>query len=163
GCYSASGELRSLAARGATRVALQTLRPTVAGSTNHLGRAIWVQPLGGNQIDSRSGGDRMGFLALAGEVQDDWDRLAARQGAAAPTMRRDDGALCYLPVAERGPRASELAEQLRVRIAGDIPSVVLALGKDAASVATWSRSLREAEQALLLGRQLLDDRRVLEF
>jgi purine catabolism regulator len=248
GYYSATGELRSLAARGATRVALQTLRPTAAGSTNHLGREIWVQPLGGNQIDSRSGGDRMGFLALAGEVQDDWDRLAARQGAAAlalelakehavqaaeerlrgdfvqavlagppadsealmrrgqelgydlrlphvallcsvgeageaaaaqaagllgtalaamsiaaPTMRRDDGVLCYLPLAERGPRASELAEQLRARIANEIPSVVLALGKDAASVATWSRSLREAEQALLLGRQLLDTRRVLEF
>src|SRR5262249_41585299 len=55
------------------------------------------------------------------------------------------------------------AEQLRARLADDLPSVLLALGKEAPTVAAWARSLREAEQALLLGRQLLDPGRVLDF
>jgi purine catabolism regulator len=241
GCYSAVGELRVLVARGPARVALQTLRPTAAGATAQLGRAIWVQPIG-------AAGDRMGFLALAGETQDDWDRLAARQGAAAlalelskeqavqaaeerlrgdfvqavlagmpadseallrrgqelgyelrrphiallcsvgdggaaaaaqaagllgaalssmklaaPTMRRADGALAYLPLIEHNPRPRELAEQLRTKITADLPGIILALGREAPSVATWPRSLREAEQALLLGRQLLDTAHVLDF
>jgi purine catabolism regulator len=84
-------------------------------------------------------------------------------GIAAPTMRRADGALCYLPIQEHGPRARELAERLRTRMTGEAPNIVLALGKEAGSVATWSRSLREAEQALQIGRQLLDSARVLDF
>ncbi len=241
GCYSATGELRVLAARGPARVALQTLRPAAIGATTQLGRAIWVQPLG-------AAGDRMGFLALAGEAHDDWDRLAARQGAAAlalelakeqavqaaeerlrgdfvqavlagmpadgeallrrgqelgyelrrphiamlcsvgeggaavaaqaagllvealtamklaaPTMRRDDGALCYLPLVEHNPRPREIAEQLRARIVADLPGAIVSLGREAPTVAAWPRSLREAEQALLLGRQLLDSGRVLDF
>jgi purine catabolism regulator len=241
GCYSAAGELRALSARGPARVALQTLRPVAAGAMNQLGRAVGVQPLG-------TAGDRMGFLALAGEAQDDWDKVAAQRGAAvlalelakeqavhaaeerlrgdfvqavlagmpadseallrrgqelgydlrqphvallcsvgesgeatathaagllsagllamklaAPSMRRDDGALCYLPLAENGPRAREIAEQLRTRIIADLPGVTLALGKEAPTVATWPRSLREAEQALALGRQLLGTERVLDF
>jgi purine catabolism regulator len=76
GCYSTTGDLRALKARGPARVALQTLRPASAGAISHLGQAIWVQPLG-------AGGERLGFLALAGEALDDWDRLAARQGATA--------------------------------------------------------------------------------
>src|SRR6185436_21128078 len=55
------------------------------------------------------------------------------------------------------------AEQLRARLLDDLPGVLLALGKEAPTVATWARSLREAEQALLLGRQLLDPGRVLDF
>jgi PucR family transcriptional regulator, purine catabolism regulatory protein len=241
GCYSAAGELRALVARGPARVALQTLRPTAAGATTQLGRAVWIQPLG-------TIGDRMGFLALVGEAHDDWDRLAARQGAAAlalefakeqavqaaeerlrgdfvqavlagmpadseallrrgqelgyelrrphvamlcsigeggavaaaqaasllgaaltamklaaPTMRRDDGALCYLPLAERDSRPREIAEQLRTRLAADLPGVTLAIGREAPTVAAWPRSLREAEQAMLLGGQLLDTSRVLDF
>jgi purine catabolism regulator len=84
-------------------------------------------------------------------------------GIAAPTMRRDDGVLCYLPVQPQGPRAHELAERLRARMANEMPSMVLALGKDADSVAAWPRSLREAEQALFLGQQLFDTSRVLDF
>jgi purine catabolism regulator len=240
-CYSAAGELRALAARGPARVALQTLRPTAAGAITQLGRAVWVQPLGG-------AGDRLGFLVLAGEAQDDWDKLAAQRGAAvlalelakeqavqaaeerlrgdfvqavlagmpadseallrrgqelgydlkrphvallcsvgeadeataayaagllgtalmamkiaAPAMRRDDGVLCYLPLPNHGQRPREVAEQLRARLADDVPGVLLALGKEAPTVAAWARSLREAEQALLLGRQLLDPARVLDF
>jgi purine catabolism regulator len=240
-CYSAAGELRALVARGPARVALQTLRPTAVGSITQLGRAVWVQPLGG-------AGDRLGFLVLAGEAQDDWDKLAAQRGAAvlalelakeqavqaaeerlrgdfvqavlagmpadseallrrgqelgydlkrphvallcsvgeageavaaqaagllgaalaamkiaAPSMRRDDGALCYLPLPNHGQRPREVAELLRARLADDVPGILLALGKEAPTVATWPRSLREAEQALLLGRQLLDPERVLDF
>ena len=81
----------------------------------------------------------------------------------APTMRRDDGLLAYLPLSGSGPRARELAEKLRSRMVIELPSVVLALGKEATSVATWGRSLREAEQAMVLGRQLLDVGRVLDF
>ncbi|HWQ14770.1 MAG TPA: helix-turn-helix domain-containing protein, partial [Roseiflexaceae bacterium] len=84
-------------------------------------------------------------------------------GVAAPTMRRADGVLCFLPVPERGRRAGELAEQLRARLAADIPGIVLALGREAPTVAAWPRSLREAEQALRIGRQLFDNRRVLDF
>lgn len=241
GCYSALGELRMMAARGPARVALQTLHPTEAGSSTHLGRAIWSQPIGAPQ-------DRMGFLALAGDTQDDWDRLAAQKGAGvlalelakeqavqaaeerlrgdfvqavlagiptdsealmrrgqelgyelrrphvamlcsvgeassavatqaatllnttlaslkigAPTMRRADGALAYLPLTEDGLRPRELAEKIHAHMAHDLPEVVLALGREAPNVATWPRSLREAEQALMLGRQLLDNARVLDF
>ncbi|MFN8505547.1 PucR family transcriptional regulator [Kouleothrix sp.] len=241
-CYSVAGELRALKARGSARVALQTLRPTEPGASSHLGQAIWVQPLGA--------GERLGFLALAGDTLDEWDRQAAQQGAtalalelakeqavlaaeerlrgdfvqmvlagppadteallrrgqelgydlrkahvallctsgetgdsdetttrlagalnnalaslklSAPTMRRADGMLCYLPLNGRSHRPRELAEQLRGRLQTDVPHVVLAIGKDASSVSAWPRSLREAEQALLLGRQLLDTSHVLDF
>lgn len=246
-CYSAAGELRGMKARGSARVALQTLRPTEAGPTSQLGQSIWVQPLGSN-----SAGERdlraYGYLALAGEALDEWDRQAAQQGATvlalelakehavmaaeerlrgdfvqsvlagppadseallqrgqelgydlrrahvamlctvseadaaaaaqlagalntalsalkinAPTMRRADGMLCYLPLAGRSQRPRDLAEQLRGRLAAEAPSVVLAIGKEAPAVGAWARSLREAEQALILGRQLLDPTHVLDF
>jgi purine catabolism regulator len=198
----------------------------------------------------------LGFLALAGEKLDDWDRLAAQQGAAAlalelakehavmaaedrlrgdfvqmvlagppadgeallrraqelgydlrrphvallcsvgkpdepaavraagavsaalnalglnaPTMRRADGVLCYLPLLESSQRPRDVAEQLHSRLCAEpaagsaqgMPALTLAIGKEAANVAAWPRSLREAEQALLLGRQLLDTNRVLDF
>ncbi len=83
-------------------------------------------------------------------------------GIAAPMMRRADGVLCYLPLDGDSKRARDLAEQLQARLAPDLPEVVLAFGKEAASVAAWPRSLREAEQALRLGRRLLDTR-ILDF
>ncbi len=76
GCYSAIGELQVLVARGpraspCRRCARQRpARPRSSAARSGFSRL--AQP-----------GDRMGFLALAGEAQDDWDRLAARQGAAA--------------------------------------------------------------------------------
>src|SRR6266542_5980972 len=75
-CYSATGELRALRARGPSRVALQTLRPTTAGATAHLGQAIWIQPLGSSGA-SDAASRPYGFLALAGEALDEWDRQAA--------------------------------------------------------------------------------------
>jgi purine catabolism regulator len=246
-CYSVTGELRAMKARGSIRVALQTLRPATPGAMSHLGQSIWVQQLG-------AGGERLGFLALAGEKLDDWDRQAAQQGATAlalelakeqaviaaedrlrgdfvqmvlagppadaeallrrgqelgydlrkphvallcsvgkpdepaaaraagalsgalgalginaPTMRRADGLLCYLPLSDPSQRPRDLAEQLHSRLTADasnaqgVPALTLAIGKEAANVAAWPRSLREAEQALLLGRQLLDASRVLDF
>ncbi|MEN9937279.1 MAG: hypothetical protein RLZZ387_3858 [Chloroflexota bacterium] len=83
-------------------------------------------------------------------------------GLAAPTMRRADGVLCYLP-SEKSRGAHEMAEQLRARLAADLPGIVLAIGREASTVAAWPRSLREAEQALRIGRQLFDNRRVLNF
>jgi purine catabolism regulator len=44
-----------------------------------------------------------------------------------------------------------------------MPAVIVAIGKEAATITGWSRSLREAEQALMIGRQLLDNSRVLDF
>src|SRR6266542_1421979 len=201
-CYSVSGEIRAIKARGSARVALQTLRPTVAGASTHLGQAIWVQQLGAAGV-----GERLGFLALAGETLDEWDRQAAQQGAttlamelakeqavlaaeerlrgdfvqmvlagppadsealmrrgqelgydlrkphvallcsvgkpdepaavraagalsnalgalgiSAPTMRRADGMLCYLPLLEPATRARDLAEQLHSRLVADLPA-----------------------------------------
>lgn len=84
-------------------------------------------------------------------------------GIAAPTMRREDGALAYLPLDNHASRARELAEQLRTRIVGEMPQALLSLGKEAQTISTWSRSLREAEQAMQIGRQLLDHTRVLDF
>ena len=244
--YSAMGELRALKARGPARVALQTLRPSGAGATTHLGQMVWIQPLGASGAGDPTG-RAFGFLAVAGETLDDWDRLAARQGAAvlalelakeqavqaaeerlrgdfvqtvlagppadnatllqrgqelgydlrrphvamlcsvgeadeaaaqaasllgaalhtlglaAPLMRRPDGALCFLPLAEPGVRARDLAERIRAHLAAELPGVSVAIGKEAPTVAAWPRSLREAEQALLLGRQLFDSARVLDF
>jgi PucR family transcriptional regulator, purine catabolism regulatory protein len=245
-CYGTNGELRLLKARGSARVALQTLRPSIAGATTQLGQSIWVQPLGTGAGEAAS--RAYGFLALAGETLDEWDRQAARQGATAlalelakeqavlateerlrgdfvqtvlagppaddealmqrgqelgydlraphvallcsvgradepaaaraasavgaalaalslnaPTMRRADGLLCYLPLNGSGQRPRELAEQIRSRLAAEESQLTLAIGKEAPNVAAWPRSLREAEQALLLGRQLLDANRVLDF
>ena len=78
--------------------------------------------------------------------------------------------LCYLPLLDPSKRARDLAEDLHSRLVADLPAsaaqgmpaLTLAIGKEAANVAAWPRSLREAEQALVLGRQLLDTR-VLDF
>lgn len=84
-------------------------------------------------------------------------------GLAAPTMRRADGLLCYLPLTMPNTRPRELAEQIRAKLAPTLPNLHIALGKEAINVTDWSRSLREAEQALLLGRHLLDTSHVLDF
>jgi purine catabolism regulator len=238
GYYSATGELRAIKARGPAHVALQTLRPAAGGATTQLGQAVWIQPLG-------AGGERLGFLAIGGATLDEWDRLAARQGAAAlalelakeqaiqateerlrgdflqvvldgtaadseallrrgqelgfelrrphaallcaigetklahaasligaalnglaiaaPMLRRAEDVLCYLPLGTPGADARSIAEQLATRLAADLPDLTCALGRPAATLAAWPGSLREAEQALLLGRDLLAGARVLDF
>jgi purine catabolism regulator len=84
-------------------------------------------------------------------------------GIAAPMMRRIDDVLCYIPSVSRGRRAHEIADQLHARLSDDFPGVLVAIGREAPALTHWSRSLREAEQALLIGRELLGNGRVLDF
>jgi purine catabolism regulator len=99
-----------------------------------------------------------------------------RRGIAAPLLRREGTVLCLLPLgaeASGGSEAArarsaaarprELAEALRLRLAVDYSGVVLALGTPALSLADWPRTFEEAEQALVLGRQLFGPERVLAF
>ncbi len=74
-CYSAAGMLRAQAAHGPSRAVFELLRPDGAGECQLLGRTAFVEPIG----DS-------GWLAITGPELDRWDRLAARQGAAALTL-----------------------------------------------------------------------------
>jgi purine catabolism regulator len=85
-----------------------------------------------------------------------------RRNVAAPISRRESGVLCMLPIS--GPtRARDLVEQLRERLVVDYPKLVMAVGTQALSLSEWRRSVEEAEQALLLGRQLFGTKRVLAF
>lgn len=242
GCYSPSGELRRMRARGSPRVALQTFQPANAGVFQHLAQEMLVLSIG-------AGSERMGFLVLCNERLDDWDRNAAQQGRVAlaleltkeqavqaaeerirgdfvqavlsgqatdseavrqrgrelgynlqqshtallctpmtepvddgllsqittlissalnmlgmnvPTMRRADSILCYIPTGTHAQRSSEIAEHLRQRLTTELP-VIVAIGREASSIADWKRSLGEAEQALLIGRELLDTTQVLDY
>jgi purine catabolism regulator len=85
-----------------------------------------------------------------------------RRTIAAPLSRRESSVLCMLPAA--GPnRGRELVDQLRERLVAEFPRLVLALGTPASALNEWRRSVEEAEQALLLGRQLFGTGRVLAF
>jgi PucR family transcriptional regulator, purine catabolism regulatory protein len=83
-------------------------------------------------------------------------------GVTVPTMRRADGILCYLPALEQQRRARDIAEQVRIKVGSELP-IIVAIGKEASSVSAWQRSLNEAEQSLLIGRELLDTTRVFDF
>lgn len=85
-----------------------------------------------------------------------------RRNVAAPISRRESSVLCMLPTATP-TRARELVEQLRERLVADFPRLVLATGTQAGTLNEWRRSVEEAEQALLLGRQLFGPGRVLAF
>lgn len=241
-CYSASGELRRIRARGSPRVALQTFQPYAPGSYQHLGQELLVLPIG-------AGGEKLGFLVLCNERLDDWDRSAAQQGStaialelakeqavlaaeerlrgdlvqavlsgqdsdseamrqrgrelgynlqqghtamlcgpvsdqfddhtipqimalvasvlgslsiSAPSMRRADSVLCYLPSNSQARQTAEMAEHIRMRLSAELP-VIVTIGREAPSLLDWKRSLAEAEQALLIGRELLDTTRVLDY
>jgi PucR family transcriptional regulator, purine catabolism regulatory protein len=83
-------------------------------------------------------------------------------GVTVPTMRRADGILCYVPASERQRRARDIADHVRLKVASELP-VIVAIGKEAGTVSAWQRSLTEAEQALLIGRELLDTTRVFDY
>ncbi|MFV9504419.1 MAG: helix-turn-helix domain-containing protein [Oscillochloridaceae bacterium umkhey_bin13] len=85
-----------------------------------------------------------------------------RRGLAAPLSRRDNSVLCMLPIAANA-RARDLIEQLRERLLIEFPGLVLATGAPVNGLNEWRRTLEEAEQALLLGRQLFGTGRVLAF
>ncbi|MDZ4718251.1 MAG: helix-turn-helix domain-containing protein [Roseiflexaceae bacterium] len=102
--------------------------------------------------------DDTSVLRLSGAVNSALNGL----GVTVPTMRRADGILCYLPAADRNRRVREIAEHVRIKVGAELP-VIVAIGKEAPGVSTWQRSLNEAEQALLIGRELVDTTRVFDF
>ncbi|MBK9712169.1 MAG: helix-turn-helix domain-containing protein [Kouleothrix sp.] len=175
---------RQAAQQGATALALELAKEHAVLAAEERLRGDFVQTvLSGPPADGEAllrRGLELGYdlrkphVALLCSVGEPDEPAAARAAGAlnaalsalslsAPTMRRADGALCYLPLAGGGQRARDLAEQLRDRVVAEAPNLTLAIGKEAPTVATWPRSLREAEQALLLGRQLLDTGHVLDF
>jgi purine catabolism regulator len=86
----------------------------------------------------------------------------SRRGVGAPISRREGSVLFMLPpIGAARPR--ETLDQLRERLAGDFPSVVIAFGNQVSALNEWRRALEEAEQALVLGRQLFGGARVLAF
>jgi purine catabolism regulator len=87
----------------------------------------------------------------------------SRRGIAAPLLRRENAVLCMVPVGDNGSRPRELANALRERLIGDYPGIALALGTEASALTDWPRTLREAEQALHLGRQIFESNRILSF
>lgn len=86
-----------------------------------------------------------------------------RRNIAAPIVRREAGILCMLPLQNDSIRPRELAEALRERLIMDYESVVVAIGTPAPSVMEWTNTLKEAEQAMTLGKQLFGSQRVLAF
>ncbi len=95
---------------------------------------------------------------LSGAVQGE----LTRRGVAAPLSRRESSILCMLPAATSN-RPRDLLEQLRENLLGEFPSVLIALGTQAPGLPEWRRTLEEAEQALILGRQLFGTGRILAF
>ncbi len=65
-CYSATGELRAIKARGPTRVALQTFRSTSVGSASHLGQAILGPAVGGRRRPAGLSGPLRGAAGRLG-------------------------------------------------------------------------------------------------
>jgi purine catabolism regulator len=86
----------------------------------------------------------------------------SRRGVSAPISRREGSVLCMLPVAGVA-RPRELVEQLRERLSADFAGLILAIGTQVNAIGDWRRTLEEAEQALILGRQLFGTARVLAF
>ena len=70
--YSPGGKLRAQQAHGPARAAFELLRPEMPEERHRLGLQIHVEHVGDH-----------GLLVLANAALDRWDRLAARQGAAA--------------------------------------------------------------------------------
>jgi purine catabolism regulator len=86
----------------------------------------------------------------------------SRRGITAPISRRDSSILAMIPVGG-ATRPRDLVEQLRERMVADYPGIAVAIGGQVATLSEWRRTLEEAEQALILGRQLFGIGRVLAF
>jgi purine catabolism regulator len=87
----------------------------------------------------------------------------SRRSIAAPLLRRENAILCMFPLDSGMTRVRELADNLRERLTTDYPGMTLAIGTPAPTLADWTNTLREAEQALTLGRQIFGEGRVLAF
>lgn len=85
-----------------------------------------------------------------------------RRGFTAPISRRESSVLIMLPVSGN-TRPREAIEHLRERLAADYPGIAMAIGTQVGTITEWRRTLEEAEQALILGRQLFGTDRVLAF
>ncbi|NTW01592.1 MAG: PucR family transcriptional regulator [Oscillochloris sp.] len=95
---------------------------------------------------------------IASSVQNEFNR----RGITAPISRRDSSVLAMIPVSGT-TRPRDMIEQLRERLATDYSGIAVAIGGQVAALAEWRRTLEEAEQALILGRQLFGTERVLAF
>lgn len=71
-CFGINGALRAQHGQGSARAVFELLRPDSPGERQLLGQQVYVESIG-----------ESGWLALVGPALDRWDRLAARQGAAA--------------------------------------------------------------------------------
>jgi purine catabolism regulator len=87
-----------------------------------------------------------------------------RRNIAAPLLRREHAILCMLPIPGNGNfRPRDVAEALRERLTMDYENVSVAMGTSASTLLDWTRTLKEAEQALHLGRQLFGPHRIQAF
>ncbi|MEI7644447.1 MAG: helix-turn-helix domain-containing protein [Chloroflexales bacterium] len=86
----------------------------------------------------------------------------SRRGINAPISRRDSSILTMIPISGTS-RPRDLVEQLRERLNIDYPGIAVAIGGQVGALNEWRRTLEEAEQALILGRQLFGIDRVLAF
>ncbi|MEI6777691.1 MAG: helix-turn-helix domain-containing protein [Chloroflexales bacterium] len=86
----------------------------------------------------------------------------SRRGINAPISRRDNSILTMIPISGSS-RPRDLVEQLRERLAVDYPEIAVAIGGQVGALNEWRRTLEDAEQALILGRQLFGTAHVLAF
>jgi purine catabolism regulator len=107
--------------------------------------------------------DRTASSAVLSRIISSMQSELGRRNIAAPLLRRETSVLCMMPLGSNGTRPRDVADALHDRLRGDYPGVVLALGNPAQSLIEWSRSFKEAEQALVLGQQLFGAERVLAF
>jgi purine catabolism regulator len=229
-CYSTSGKLRAQYGQRVARAVFELLRPDAAGEHHLLGQQVYVEPISDT-----------GWLALAAPTLDQWDQLAARQGAAAlalelakeqavkdaearvrgdlvrtilsgtpvdpeslnsqaaelgyqldqphvaivvasadgrapatlqpslerllaqrklvaPLLLREDSVLIFVPAAGNASSAHALIDALR-----QSHPICAGISGTATTSVQWARALDEAEQALVLGRQLFGPDSVTAF
>jgi purine catabolism regulator len=94
----------------------------------------------------------------AGQIQERLRRVLLRQQLAAPSLLREDLIICLCPSDEQLSQPYALLHAL----ANDTP-IIAGLSTIAATAVHWTRAYDEAEQALLLGRQLFGSRSFTAF
>ncbi|WP_052343811.1 helix-turn-helix domain-containing protein [Kallotenue papyrolyticum] len=85
-------------------------------------------------------------------------RLLVRRRVAAPTLVRDTAVLCLYPADDQAPPPNAVLEALAEQRA-----IAAGISTPAATFAQWPRACEEAEQALLLGRQLFGPRSITAY
>lgn len=90
---------------------------------------------------------------LTAQVHDQLRRIIQRQQLGAPSLLREEMIVCFCPSDEQLTQPYALLHAL----AADVP-IAAGLSMSAHTVAQWPRAYDEAEQALLLGRQLFGSR-----